>query len=52
MAMTGKPTFRKPAPEGIVEHIGLGKGEGTAMVELDDGSLMDAGSRERLSHLD
>ncbi len=40
MAMTGKPTFRKPAPEGVVEHIGLGKGEGTAMVELDDGSLM------------
>jgi len=40
MPSTGKPTFRKPPPEGVVEHSGLGRGEGTAMVELDDGTLM------------
>ena len=39
MAMTRKPSFRKPAPEGVVEHVGIGAGSSTAMVELDGSSL-------------
>ena len=50
MATTRKPDFRKPAPEGGMEHLGLGAGEGTAMVELDDGSLrLIAGTHCRTS---
>ena len=36
---TGKPDFRKPVPEGVVEHLGFGTGEG-GLVDLGDGSLM------------
>ena len=44
--MAGKPSFRKPAPEGAVEQVGIGTGASNGMVELDDGSLMMiAGSR-------
>ena len=44
--MAGKPSFRKPAPEGVVEQVGIGTGSSNGMVELDNGSLMMiAGSR-------
>jgi hypothetical protein len=35
--MTGKPNFRKPVPQGVVERTGL---NGQGLVRLDDGSLM------------
>ena len=48
--MTGKPDFRKPVPQGVVEHIGLGAGSSSAMMELDGGSLLlIEGSNGRLS---
>ena len=37
MAITERPTFRKPAPDDVVEHAGF---RVDAMVALDDGSLM------------
>ncbi len=48
--MVTKPSFRKPAPEGVVEQVGIGTGTGNGMVVLDDGSLMMVvGSRCHLS---
>ena len=43
MADPGKPVFRKSLPEGATEHIGLGAGSATAVVEVQDGLLMIAG---------
>ena len=40
-----KPIFRKPLPEGVIEHIGVGAGSATAVVEVGNGLLMIAGRR-------
>ena len=50
MTTQNKPNFRKPLPPGVVEQTGIGAGEGTAVVELDDGSLLlIAGKSRRIS---
>ena len=43
MTESGKPVYRKPVPEGVIEHIGVGVGSATAIVEVHDGLLMIAG---------
>ena len=44
--MNEKPTFRKPVPEGVIEHTGLGSGSSSAVVQRADGSLLTiAGNR-------
>ena len=43
MSESVRPTFRKPVPEGVIEHIGVGVGSATAIVEVHDGLLMIAG---------
>ena len=40
-----KPIFRKPVPNGVVEHLGVGAGSTTAVVEVEDGLMMIAGRR-------
>ncbi|MCE2434744.1 MAG: exo-alpha-sialidase [Candidatus Latescibacteria bacterium] len=48
--MAAKPSFRKPAPEEVMELTGIGTGTGNGMVVLDDGSLMMVvGSRFHIS---
>ena len=46
-----KPEFRKPVPEGVVEHVGIGSGS-SAMIERDDGSLMLIAGNERVESVD
>ena len=38
-----KPVFRKPVPDGVVEMTGFHSGESSALVELQDGSLVLTG---------
>ena len=45
MADSCKPVFRKPVPNGVVEHLGVGAGSATAVVEVEDGLMMIAGRR-------
>ena len=35
----GRPEFRKPVPEGVIEASGVTVGEATALVPLSDGEL-------------
>ena len=36
----GRPTFRKPAPDGVVELVGATEGPLNGLVERSDGTLM------------
>jgi len=48
-SVDGRPTFRKPPPEGVIEVVGK-LGRGWSLVELKDGALMGvAGSSYRTS---
>ena len=51
-AVHGKPTFRTPVPEGVVEHIGIAAGSANAMVEATDGSLLMISGKERRTSTD
>ena len=45
-----RPTFRKPAPDGVIEVIGVAGDEVSDLVELKDGSLMLVnGTKYRIS---
>lgn len=38
--MSSRPTFRKPLPDGVVEHINLAVRHSASVIELDDSTLM------------
>jgi len=48
---SGRPTFRKPPPEGVVQVVGK-LGRGWSLVELKDGSLMAVADGYRISNDD
>ena len=48
---TGRPTFRKPPPDGVIEVVGK-VGRGWSLAELRDGSLMAVADGYRISRDD